>query len=105
MRFEVVWSHFAEYQVDNIYLYYIEQGGYNLAGRIVETLLNESKRLAENPFIGQIEENTRGRKIVYRYLVVNNFKIIYSFDKHESMVKIADVFDTRQNPTKIQRNT
>jgi mRNA-degrading endonuclease RelE of RelBE toxin-antitoxin system len=40
----------------------------------------------------------------YRYIVCGNYKIIYSVDIEEQLIKIADVFDTRQNPIKIKRN-
>ena len=52
----------------------------------------------------QIEELLIDRKSVYRYIVCGNFKIIYSIDKELKLIKIADVFDTRQNPIKIKRN-
>jgi hypothetical protein len=51
----------------------------------------------------QIEELLIDRQYAYRYIVCKNYKIIYSIDYTLQLIKIADVFDTRQNPTKIKR--
>jgi mRNA-degrading endonuclease RelE of RelBE toxin-antitoxin system len=40
------------------------------------------------------------RNIEYHYIVESNYKIIYSIDDENQFIKIADVFDTRQNPEK-----
>ncbi|HTO34621.1 MAG TPA: hypothetical protein VLZ72_00165 [Flavobacterium sp.] len=55
------------------------------------------------PFIGQEEELLKKRKIKYHYLVYKNYKLIYSVDEQKGFIKIADVFDTRQNPAKMNR--
>lgn len=52
----------------------------------------------------QIEDLLIDRENTYRYLICKNYKIIYSVDQKLKLIKIADVFDTRQNPTKIKRN-
>jgi hypothetical protein len=59
--------------------------------------------LLKNPEIGQVEELLKGRKTTYRYLTFKNYKLIYSIDKITGFIKIADVFDTRQNPTTMKR--
>lgn len=51
----------------------------------------------------QIEDLLIDRKDGYRYIVCGNYKIIYSVDIELKLIKIADVFDTRQNPIKIKR--
>ena len=38
-----------------------------------------------------------------RYLVYKNYKVIYWINEKENRIEINDVFDTRQNPTKIKR--
>nr|WP_264554426.1 hypothetical protein [Flavobacterium sp. N1861] len=57
------------------------------------------------PEIGQEESLLKQRSVHYRYLVFKNYKIIYSIDNEKGFIKIADVFDTRQNPLKIKRNS
>jgi len=43
----------------------------------------------------------KDRKETYRYLIFKNYKILYSVDSQQNLIKVADVFDTRQNPKKI----
>lgn len=52
----------------------------------------------------QIEDLLIDREDDYRYIVCDNYKIIYSVDIELQLIKIADVFDTRQNPITIKRN-
>ena len=52
----------------------------------------------------QIEDLLIDREDDYRYIVCDNYKIIYSIDIKLKHIKIADVFDNRQNPIKIKRN-
>ncbi|SDK65998.1 Plasmid stabilization system protein ParE [Salinimicrobium catena] len=103
MTFEIIWSDFAERQLDLIFLYYLENAGKRTAIRMVQDIVNESNSLKKDPFIGQKEELLIGREIIYRYLLKKNFKIIYSVDQVKGFIKIADVFDTRQDPAKINR--
>ena len=59
------------------------------------------ENLVHNPRIGAKEGLLDSRVIEYRYIIVGNHKIIYSIDEQNCKIKIADVFDTRQNPIKI----
>ncbi len=68
-------------------------------------IINSPKILINTPYIGQVEDLLKEREIQYRYLVVNNYKLIYSVDDANWYIKIADVFDTRQNPTKIKHQS
>lgn len=54
----------------------------------------------KSPFIGQVEDLLIHLKKDYRYLVSGNYKIIYLV-KPES-VEIINVYDTRQDPIKIE---
>lgn len=103
MGLEIIWSEFAEQQLDEIFKYYLENAGREVAIKIIKGLLKAPQKLISNPFIGQIEELLEERKISYRYLIYRNYKIIYSVDSEKGFIKIADVFDTRQNPGKIGR--
>lgn len=55
------------------------------------------------PFFGQEEELLSEREIQYRYLIFKNYKLMYSVDEQNGFIKIAGVFDTRQNPPKTDR--
>ncbi|MDO7174099.1 hypothetical protein [Mariniflexile sp. AS56] len=59
--------------------------------------------MIKTPLIGQEEELLKHRETQYRYLVFRNYKLIYSVDNQNGFIKIADVFDTRQNPPKLKR--
>ena len=54
--------------------------------------------------MGQEEELLKVRDKKFRYLLYKNYKIIYFDDKLELLIKVYDVFDTRQNPIKLKRN-
>lgn len=103
MSFEVIWSDFAESQLDKIFEYYVENASLKVAKNLLQKLLEEPNRIMDNPEMLQIEDFLIDRKDEYRYIVCKNYKIIYSIDYELERIKIADVFDTRQNPTKIKR--
>jgi plasmid stabilization system protein ParE len=68
MDLEVIWSKFAEKQLDEIFEYYRENASERVALEMVQGLLNEPERLKKEPFIGQKERLLKERKITYRYL-------------------------------------
>ncbi len=103
MKYEIIWSAFAESQLDQIYEYYDKEVSSKVAKNLVKGIINEPKKLLKAIFIGQKEELLKERKIQYRFLVFKNYKLIYSVDEQNGFIKIADVFDTRQNPPKIKR--
>jgi len=100
---EIIWSEFAEKQLDDIFEYHEENATTRVAKKMVRNLINEPERLRKDPSIGQKEELLSERKIPYRYLIFKHYKIIYSVDEEYGFVKIADVFNTFQNPTRIER--
>ncbi len=103
MTLKIIWSEFAETQLDEIYDYYKNKASSKIAKKLLKGIINETQKLIKTPLIGQEEELLKGREINYRYLVFKNYKLIYSVDMENGFVKIADVFDTRQNPPKLKR--
>lgn len=103
MDFKIIWSNFSETQLDEIFEYYEKKASVRVASKIVTGIIEESEKLIKASFIGQEEELLKEREIKYRYLVFKNYKLIYSIDEKNGFIKIADVFDTRQNPQKIKR--
>ncbi len=104
MKFIVVWSALAESSIDEIYEYYQANAGHDVALKLIKKLINSTNRLTKTPNIGTIEPLLLDRDLEYRFLVYRNYKIVYSVDHLETQVRIADVFDTRQNPIKIKRS-
>ena len=103
MHYKIIWSNFSEKQLDEIFNFYSKKVNKRTATKIIKQILSEVIILETTPFVGQIENLLAERKISYRYLICNNYKIIYSIDENENLIKISDVFDTRQNPIKITR--
>jgi plasmid stabilization system protein ParE len=103
MKFKIIWSHYAETQLDEIFRYYIENASLRVAKSILKKIVAEPNRIVENPHASQVEDFLLDRELVYRYLICKNYKIIYSVDEKNHYVQIADVFDTRQSPLKIKR--
>lgn len=103
MTLKIIWSEFAETQLDEIYEYYEKNASPKIAKKLLKEIINEPKKLINTPLIGQEEELLKQREIHYRYLVFKNYKLIYSVDMENGLIKIYDVFDTRQNPPKLKR--
>ncbi len=104
MGFRIIWSDFAENQIDKIYLYYKNKVNISVASKLVKEIINAPQKLLKSPNIGQQEDLLNERDIKYRYIIFKNYKLIYSVDYENELIKITDVFDTRQNPVKIQRS-
>lgn len=102
-EFVIIWSDFAETQLDEIYEYYQQRAGSRVASKLLKGIIEEPTKLIRKSFIGQDEELLKDRVINYRYLVFKSYKIIYSVDDENGFIKIVDIFDTRQNPTKMKR--
>jgi plasmid stabilization system protein ParE len=66
-------------------------------------IAKETLKLKKQPEIGQIEELLLDRPNEFRFLVHKNYKIIYWINKREKRIEINDIFDSRQNPIKIER--
>ncbi|WP_035647033.1 type II toxin-antitoxin system RelE/ParE family toxin [Flavobacterium sp. ASV13] len=103
MKLKIIWSQFAETEVDKIYAYYLQKVGIRVAKKIIKEIISEPNKLISNNLSTQIEGLLLDRENEYHYLVCKNYKIIYSVDNKNKQIKIADVFDTRQNPVKLKR--
>ena len=55
MCFEIIWSDFAESQLDRIYEYYVENVNIKVARNILSGILKAPDQLIENVEICQIE--------------------------------------------------
>jgi plasmid stabilization system protein ParE len=96
---KIIWTDFAIANLKDIFDYYLENANEKVAHKIRKRILNSTNQLKINPEIGQIEINLESLKKNHRYLVSDNYKIIYRV--FENQVIINDVFDTRQNPVKM----
>ncbi len=91
----------AKNQLKKIYHYFRRKGNGKKGREIRKSVLEKAKLLRDNPFLGQVEEELASMGLGHRYLVVKpNYKIIYLVA--EPTIFITDIFDTRQDPTKMQ---
>lgn len=63
---------------------------------VIDSVLEETRRLLQWPNAGQVEIWMEGREHVYRRLVVGNFKVIYRVE--DETIYVTDIFDARQDP-------
>jgi plasmid stabilization system protein ParE len=103
MELNIFWTEFAQNELAEIYKYYRKKAGIEISKKLVKGIYNEALNLKKQPEIGQIEELLKNRKEEFRYLIHENYKLIYWINIKENQVEINDVFDTRQNPPKIKR--
>jgi len=96
---KVIWTDFASGMLLDIYLHYKEKAGNTVSKKIKSEIFTAARQLKKHPISGQIEINLEQLNENHRYLVVGNYKIIYK--EIPEGVLITDVFDTRQDPIKI----
>ena len=101
MDLAVYWTQFAENKLDDIYNYYKTKASVLIARKLVNGIVDKTIGLNKSPFIGQKEELLENRLQDFRYLVFKNYKIIYWIDRKKNRIEIANVFDCRQNPIKM----
>ncbi len=103
MELEVYWTQFAQDKLTDIFEYYKFNEGIAFARNLSNGIVEESLKLEKNPFIGQREDLLRERIQEFRYLLFKNYKLIYYVDELNKMIFISHIFDTRQNPIKIEK--
>ena len=101
MGLAVIWLSLARNKLQGIYKYHKLEAGERIAQKIVNGIVDETLGLETHPEIGKVEILLDHRRLEYRYVVYTNYKIIYSVDRKSSRIKIANIFDVRQNPNKI----
>lgn len=101
MEMRIEWSELSERQLQDIFDYYSLEVSLKIARKIVNRIIDRVSILESNPLAGAKEELLSDYSEDFRYLVENNYKIIYW--KKENLITIASVFDCRQNPTKINK--
>jgi toxin ParE1/3/4 len=100
MELRVFWTQTARLQLEDIFDFYNNRAGLSTAKKIVKQIVGRTIQLEDNPLSGPKEPLLSERKFEYRYLVQGNYKIIYRIEG--DYIRIAMVFDTRQNPEKMK---
>jgi toxin ParE1/3/4 len=82
-----------------IHDYYADVAGEKVAKRLLQTIFDASSQIIVHPKSGPEEPMLIHLDLGHRYLVRGNFKIIYR--EVSEGVLITDVFDTQQQPEKM----
>lgn len=96
---QIIWSNFAIEHLKAIFDYHREMASKKVSHKIRQQILDATKQLIQHLESGQIEFYLEKLNESYRYVLSGNYKIIYRVEKQT--ILINDVFDVRQNPTKI----
>ena len=104
MDYKIIWSLFSENQIEEIYSYYESVANSKLAKKIVRKIVLAPDILIKKPKLGVLEPLLINKENEYRYILTSNYKIIYSIEEKDKSIRIANVFDTRQNPVKIEQS-
>lgn len=103
MSLTVYWTRFAENIIDDIYEYYELKAGNSVALKLVIGIIDRTMGLEKNPYVGPKEILLEKRKQEFRYLVYKSYKIIYWVNLDKNRIEIANIFDTRRNPEKMDK--
>jgi plasmid stabilization system protein ParE len=103
MGLKIFWTDFSKSELRRIFNYHKEIGSLKIARRLVTGITQEVSTLQSQPKIGQKEEYLIGREQEFRYIVYKNYKVIYWQNIRKNRIEITDIFDTRQNPVKMNR--
>ena len=96
----IEWSELSERQLKDIFDYYALEVSPRIARKIVNRIMDRVSILESNPFLGQKEDLLSDYPQDYRYLVEDNYKIIFWVS--EKLITISSVFDCRQNPIRVK---
>ncbi len=91
----------AQRRLDRIDDYYKKKGYLRKGRKLRKQIVEQSKLLSQNPYLGQEEEHLKQLGKGHRYLLIKPFfKLIYLIIK--PVIYITDIFDTRQDPEKMK---
>lgn len=87
--------------MERLYGYYLQKN-VNIALKLHNGIIDETDKLASQPYIAAVEPAIKKPSKTYRSLVVSkgNYKVIY-FVESEKVI-IARVWGCRQNPKKLK---
>lgn len=102
MGLEVYWLELAIFKLESIYDYYSIKASKNTAKKLVDGIVSKTIGLEYQPEIGQIELNLKQRDKQFRYLLYKKYKIVYWINYDHNRIEIANVFDTRMDPNKLE---
>ena len=96
--YKVVITPEARWAIESIYKYYYSWVSQQMAENINAGIRRDINLLATQPYLGKLE--TKGNSSFYVFISVN-YKIIYTVNETVLQVIIIEIFDSRQDPSKL----
>ena len=101
---EVIWNKQAESEWRNKMLYGLEEFGQTTALRFVQRTNEIITIIRKHPKAGLREPLLCSKKHVYRYFhLVGSLKLIYYYVESSDTIRVADIWDSRREPSKLRR--
>lgn len=102
MELTINWTPLAKEKLIDIFQFYKNKASDNVAEKLVNGIIDKTIILIKSPEVGQYEPLLSDKKVKYRYLIFKNYKIIYWIYSDNNSIEISNVFDSRQNPVKME---
>ena len=97
----IQWNRRARQELRDIYSYHLSVAGKQVAQHIQNKIIDVVSSLANQPHMGHVMDKIEGLDERFRSLVINkHYKVIYFIDN--CMIVIFSIWDTRQNPVKLE---
>ncbi len=102
MNFYIKWTDYADGKLWEIFEHVKQEAGENTAHYVRASILRKTLFLHKHPFTGHPEKLLQDQPETYRFVLKWRYKIIYWVEEENSKVFIANVFHTRQHPSKLR---
>ena len=97
----VIWLRIAAEHLEEIYEFLLKNNA-RAAADLYNDILDETEKLSGFPQIASLEQYLAEEPEMFRSLVIRRqYKVVYFIE--DEVIKIADVWDCRQNPAKMRR--
>ena len=99
---QVKWQKRAEKELYRLLVKGFLEFGETVANNFAATVARISEDLGKYPETGFPEPLLNGRKKLFRARhILKRFKIVYYYDANSDTVHIADIWDTKREPSKL----
>ena len=101
---EVIWNKQAENEWRRKMLYGLDEFGQTTAIRFVQRTNDIVNIIRKHQKAGLREPLLRHKKKEYRYFhLMGSLKLLYYYAESSDTIRIADIWDSRREPSKLQR--
>lgn len=101
---DVIWNKQAELEWRKKLIYGLDEFGRTTAINFVQRTNFVIDTIRKYPMVGTPEPLLRNKKKVYRHFhLIGSLKLIYYYQESSDTVRIADVWDTRREPSRLAR--